>query len=106
LHRSQDCLLVRCCVRREGVGEGLLGQPYQPVFVGPEFGGLRVRLASIENIADGLAFVRRQRRDIDQCGYFQVACPGDDGATVRVAGQHDRAIEPLKDPVDGCDVAV
>ena len=63
-----------------------------------------MRLAVVDDITDGLAFLGRKPSDVDQRGDLRVSCLGDDGAGVGVAGQHDRAIEPFQNPIDCRDV--
>ena len=96
LHRGEHRQLFGGRVLREGGGEGLVGQPDQPVASGASFGACGMRLGAIEHIGDRLAFVRRQRGDIDQRLDLVAARRRDHGAGIGMAGQHDRARRPAR----------
>jgi hypothetical protein len=104
LHGGEQSALLRGGVLREGRSEGAFRHPDEAVAVGCELRRLRMRLPSAEHFADGLALVRRQRRDEDQALYALVLRRRDDGAGIRVRGQHDRALDPRQATIQGSNV--
>jgi hypothetical protein len=50
----------------------------------------RMRLTAVEDVADRLAFIGRERRDIDQRCDLGVTSASDDSTGIRVTRQHDR----------------
>jgi hypothetical protein len=52
-----------------------------------------VRPVTLEDVDSGLAFVGRERRDVDQRGDLRVACRRDDGTGIRVADKDGRTVD-------------
>ena len=74
--------------------------------VGDELGRLGMRRATREYVRHRLAFVRRERRHIDERLHLVTAGRPDDGAGIGVTGEDNRPSDSLKRPVERRDVVL
>src|SRR6516225_6801618 len=71
-------------ILRERRGECLVRQIDQPMTVRCQLWSQRVRLGTIEDIGDSLAFIRSQARDVNKRLHLVIPCSRDHGSSVGV----------------------